>query len=277
MDEPIVLLPGEGEVLADQESRWSRIKVARDECLLFESRYAPGERGAAPHVHREHADAFYVLEGELVFRIASEQRRLSAGSFVLAPPGLVHGFDVGPHGVRHLNLHAPGQAFARLSRARRDRAPFDAAEGDTFDPPADGGLSVSQAVVLGPGEGEKAGDSVVKAARPELSLLEGFVEPDEEVEPHLHRGHSDSFYVLEGELEFLVGDRVVTAPAESFVLSPPGVIHGFRNVSGRKARVLNLHAPGGFVEYRRTLAELRGRGETPDRAFYERHDVFAPG
>lgn len=29
------------------------------------SRYAGGERGPDPHVHREHTDAFSVLEGEL--------------------------------------------------------------------------------------------------------------------------------------------------------------------------------------------------------------------
>jgi quercetin dioxygenase-like cupin family protein len=275
VDEPIVLLPGEGEILADTESRWSRIKVARDECLLAESSYRSGERGAAPHIHREHADAFYVLDGELVFRVASERRSLSAGSFVLAPPGLVHGFEVGPRGVRHLNLHVPGKAFAQLSRARRDGIPFAAADGDTFDPPADGGLPASEAAVLGPGEGEQVGGSVVKAARTELSLLEGVVDPGEEVKAHLHRAHSDSFYVLEGELEFLIGGRDVPAGAGSFVLSPPGVVHGFRNSSRGSARILNLHAPGGFVEYRRELAELRGRGETPDQSFYERHDVFA--
>lgn len=276
MDDPIVLGPGEGEIVADQESRWSRIKVARDECLLFESHYGAGESGAAPHIHRGHADAFYVLDGELEFRIASERRRLSAGSFVLAPPGLVHGFEVGPHGVRHLNLHAPGQAFARLSRARRDGIPFEAADGDTFGPPADGGLPVFEGVVLGPSEGERIGDSVVKAARPELSLLEGVVDPGEEVKPHLHRAQSDSFYVLEGELEFQVGGRIVRAAAGSYVLSPPGVVHGFRNASNRPARILNLHAPGGFVEYRRELLALRAQGIEPDDAFFEAHDVFDP-
>ena len=129
-------------------------------------------------------------------------------------------------------------------------------------------------IVLGPGDGERVDVSVVKAARPELSLLEGVVDPGDEVKPHFHRAQSDSFYVLEGELEFLVGDRIVTATAGSYVLSPPGVVHGFRNVSGHPARVLNIHAPGGFVEYRRELEALRGQGNHPDEVFFERHDVF---
>jgi quercetin dioxygenase-like cupin family protein len=129
-------------------------------------------------------------------------------------------------------------------------------------------------IVLGPGEGERLGTGVVKAARPELSLIEFELAPGGEVQPHLHRGHSDSFYVLEGEVEFRTGDEVVSATAGSFVLSPAGVVHAFRNVSDQPARLLNLHAPGGFVEYRRELAVLHEQGIEPDVAFFERNDVF---
>ena len=34
----------------------------------------PGERGAPPHVHREHADAFLVLEGEFTFHVMATAR-----------------------------------------------------------------------------------------------------------------------------------------------------------------------------------------------------------
>src|SRR5918999_4980852 len=133
---PIALLPGEGEILADRPSRSSRIKAARHELLLLESSSSPGERGAAPHTHREHADAFYVLEGELVFYVAGEPRSVPAGSLVVDPPGLVHGFDIGRDGARYLNLHVPGHRYAELIRARRDGVDFDAAQGDSFPPPA---------------------------------------------------------------------------------------------------------------------------------------------
>ena len=276
-DAPIVLCRGEGEVLADSQSWSSRIKAARDELLLFESSSGPGERGAAPHIHREHADAFYVLEGELLFHVAGEQRSLSVGSFVLAPPELVHGFEVGPEGARYLNLHVPGRAYASLARARRDGIEFDAAGGDSFPPPTDGeAVDSGTSIVLHAGEGERVGTNVVKAARPELSLIECEVKSGGEVQPHLHRGHSDSFYVLEGELEFRTGDEVVIATAGTFVLSPPGVVHSFRNTSAEPARLLNLHTPGGFVEYWRELVALHEQGIQPDDTFFEHHDVFDP-
>ena len=38
--------------------------------------------------------------------------------------------------------------------------------------------------------------------------------------------------------------------------------------------MLNLHTPGGFVQYRRELRDLQAQGIEPDTAFFERHDVF---
>jgi len=135
---------------------------------------------------------------------------------------------------------------------------------------------VDSPIVLRAGEGERVGANVVKAARPELSLLEFEVVPGGGTEPHLHKGHSDSFYVLEGELEFRIGDEVVSATAGSYVLAPPGVVHSFRNVNAERARALNLHTPGGFAEYRRELEGLHEKGIEPDDAFFEQHDVFDP-
>jgi quercetin dioxygenase-like cupin family protein len=129
-------------------------------------------------------------------------------------------------------------------------------------------------VALTPREGEHVGTSVIKAGRPELSLLELEIQPGGGVDPHFHRKHSDSFYVLEGELEIHVGDEVVHAVPGTYVLAPPEVVHFFRNVSASPARVLNLHTPGGFVEYRRELEALRVEGIEPDEAFFERHDIF---
>jgi quercetin dioxygenase-like cupin family protein len=100
------------------------------------------------------------------------------------------------------------------------------------------------------------------------------LQPGDGVSPHFHTGHSDSFYVLEGEVEFHVGQEVVTGTAGSYVLAPPHTVHWFRNVSGRPARILNLHTPGGFAEYRRELEKLTAKGIEPDAAFFERNDIF---
>jgi quercetin dioxygenase-like cupin family protein len=136
------------------------------------------------------------------------------------------------------------------------------------------GAASDNPIVLGPGEGEPLGNGEVKSARPELSFLEFVVSPGGGVDPHFHKGHSDSFYVLEGEVELHVGDEVVTGAPGTYVLAPPNVVHWFRNVGDAPARMLNLHTPGGFAEYRRELEALRAKGVEPDTAFFEAHDVF---
>jgi quercetin dioxygenase-like cupin family protein len=133
---------------------------------------------------------------------------------------------------------------------------------------------VDEPVALAPGEGERAGVSVIKAARPELSALEFELKPGGGVDPHFHKKHSDSFFVLEGEVEFHVGDEVVHGTPGTYVLAPPGVVHYFTNTSDKPARVFNLHTPGGFAEYRRELEALRARGVEPEREFFEQHDIF---
>jgi mannose-6-phosphate isomerase-like protein (cupin superfamily) len=63
---------------------------------------------------------------------------------------------------------------------------------------------------------------------------------------HVHDDEDDAFYVLDGELAFLVEDEEVLATAGTFVLVPPGVLHTFENRTSTPVRMLNIHAPAGF-------------------------------
>jgi mannose-6-phosphate isomerase-like protein (cupin superfamily) len=64
---------------------------------------------------------------------------------------------------------------------------------------------------------------------------------------HVHDDEDDAFYVLDGELTFLLaGGAEVAAPAGTFVLVPPGVEHTFENRTDAPVRILNVHAPAGF-------------------------------
>jgi mannose-6-phosphate isomerase-like protein (cupin superfamily) len=104
----------------------------------------------------------------------------------------------------------------------------------------------------------EGGEKVAREARshrilaelPELEVIELSFGPDfEGVEPHTHSDHIDSFYVLEGEAEFTVGDRVFRAGVGSYVAAPTGVLHGFRNAGDGELRLLNVHVPNsGFAE-----------------------------
>lgn len=173
VDAGVLLHVGDGETITGKERREVVLLAGRPEISITWSRYGAGERGPDLHVHREHTDAFYVLEGELTFAVgpAAERVRVAAGGFVAVPPDVVHTFanESGAE-ARWLNMHAPDAGFAAYMRALRDGA---AAGFDSFEPPADGGRPAAEAVVSGPGEGERlASGAVLKGALPALCLVE---------------------------------------------------------------------------------------------------------
>jgi quercetin dioxygenase-like cupin family protein len=99
-----------------------------------------------------------------------------------------------------------------------------------------------------PGEGERIRQHRVLAELPHIEALElSFPTDFEGVDPHTHATHTDSFYVLEGDVEFfLEGDWQQAGPG-TFLSVPPNVEHGFRP-AGTAIRLLNFHTPDdGFI------------------------------
>ena len=115
-------------------------------------------------------------------------------------------------------------------------------------------------IVSRPGEGEMHpradGYRLIRADLEHIGAIEMEFDETLVVPPHTHDDHTDSFLVLEGEVEFTAGDETVVLGPGGFISSPPGARHGFRSAGGR-AKVLNLHTPGaGFIDgFRRTSAE----------------------
>ena len=248
----VVLRPGEGESLFD-----GRIVIKADfeQLCITESHFDSARDGASPHFHRQHADSFYVLEGGLAVLVVDDEKLLSVNAFASAPPEVVHGFRT-TSPARFLNFHTPDGGFAGNLQARDRGEPGGF---DSFDAPAGSGPPGTDAVFLGPGEGERLEGTTriatIKVGREELALIEfelepGFVGPD----PHSHDDHIDSFYVLDGEPEFLVGGETLRLGSGSFVAAPLGAVHAFSNPGPDRARLLNIHAPSvGFHEWLRTV------------------------
>jgi quercetin dioxygenase-like cupin family protein len=136
MEEPI--LRGEGRELS--------LLVANESLSLTRAARPAGERVADPHVH-EHAEAFYVLEGELTFEVGAEREAITvgAGGLVAAPPGVAHSYGTaGAHPARWLVIHARDGGFAGFMRGIRDGVEV---EWDVAAVPLDGGLPAGQAIV----------------------------------------------------------------------------------------------------------------------------------
>ena len=115
-------------------------------------------------------------------------------------------------------------------------------------------MSEDGIVVIGADTGERVVSSGrghrILAELPQYEVVELRFGPEfEGVDPHTHDDHVDSFYVVAGEAEFLVGDETYRAGPGSFVAAPAGLTHGFRVVGDGELRMLNIHAPNvGFAE-----------------------------
>jgi mannose-6-phosphate isomerase-like protein (cupin superfamily) len=94
-------------------------------------------------------------------------------------------------------------------------------------------------------------------------------------DPHFHRSISESFFILDGEVELYDGRRWVTGGPGDFLFVPEGGVHGFRG-SG-PASMLLLFAPGApREEYFETLARVAEGPMSPEEraAFMVRHDTY---
>lgn len=80
-------------------------------------------------------------------------------------------------------------------------------------------------------------------------------------QPHRHQG-PEGFYVLEGSIEFVVGDQRRIGGSGFWALVPGGVAHTFGNVGETLAKLLIIHAPAADA-YFVALQALWGRTEPP--------------
>ena len=118
-----------------------------------------------------------------------------------------------------------------------------AAPAQLFHRPATEGVTL-----IGPGDlyrflvtGEESGGAYF--------AMEALVPPGGGPPPHIHRREDETFYVIEGEVSFLLGDRVVTGGPGDFVNVPRGLVHRFRNEGSATARMILTFTPSGIERF----------------------------
>jgi quercetin dioxygenase-like cupin family protein len=129
----------------------------------------------------------------------------------------------------------------------------------------------AKAVVRMPGEGKE----VTLAGQPLMFLVTGqdtrhtsmfdwTIPAGFSTGLHVHRTQEETFYVLEGECEWRIGEQLVRATAGTFVFIPPGVPHNIGNASDKPARILMTVSPPGHENYFEELGAVVSRGGRPD-------------
>jgi quercetin dioxygenase-like cupin family protein len=92
-----------------------------------------------------------------------------------------------------------------------------------------------------------------------FTFLENVIPPKEGPPLHVHGREDEMWYVLEGDFRFRADDRLLLAPAGSFVFVPRGTRHGFQNIGDAPARILVMFTPAGM------------------EGFFEAHAALPPG
>ena len=253
---------------------------------LFDLTVTP-QNGPPPHRHFEQDEAFYVLDGELGLLLGNETIIATPGTFAYIPRGRRHEFfNPSTTPSRLLALTVPSGFegfFAEEGRLVTDpsnppppRTDFTeiapiAARYDTalaLEPePSDIPQGLRDFILVPPSapnrpsfnEADGLFTSLASLEETDglFSLFDVLLTPQAEPK-QLQRsdGESQSFYVLDGEVTFQIGDNTTVGTPGTFVYLPEGTSYTYQNLGTTPARTLLLSAPASVPEPASTLGLL---------------------
>ncbi len=83
---------------------------------------------------------------------------------------------------------------------------------------------------------------------------------------HLHTREDETFHILEGEYEFVIEGRPITARPGDTLIAPRHTPHRFTNSSRHDSRMLVQVTPAGFEHFFAAVADQIGTRVPPDMA-----------
>ena len=130
---------------------------------------------------------------------------------------------------------------------------------------------IGQAVLLEPGEGRsvslrgtKVGFKVASDRANGASCVEFMAAPGFDTGLHVHERLEETWYILDGKLEFRAGEETFQATPGACVFVPPRVPHAFANRTGTAVKFLLIMSPSGHDRYFDELGEILAADGPPD-------------
>lgn len=71
--------------------------------------------------------------------------------------------------------------------------------------------------------------------------------------PHIHHREDETFYVLEGEMTFSIGDQTIKATTGTSVFAPRDIVHSF-TIDSEQVRILVMNTPAGLEGFFKELS-----------------------
>ena len=88
------------------------------------------------------------------------------------------------------------------------------------------------------------------------TLMEDNIKPIFNLGLHRHDHHQETFYILEGDIEFYLDGEYIHAKAGTTIHIPKGMPHACRAMNDHPARMLMIYQPAGFDLYLEELAQM---------------------
>jgi quercetin dioxygenase-like cupin family protein len=80
-------------------------------------------------------------------------------------------------------------------------------------------------------------------------VMEALVPPGGGPPTHVHTREDETYYILEGQIEVLLGDETIVACPHDFVNIPRGTVHRFCNTGTETARMVLTFTPAGIERW----------------------------
>ncbi len=230
--------------------------------------------GPKPHRH-SFEEAFFVVRGELSFTAGNQTLILPANSCIAIGAGTAHFFKnsgqveaeiitlVAPAGFDEFQADVGGKLDGPDLQIIFDPPGFMARMmsvapkyGIELNPPASAFEQPPNIKVTMPSEGRTiavVGDvyrfmAVGDDTNGKYAFWEATVLPGGGPPPHIHSHEEEGFYVLDGEITFLIGEKQIVATPGTFANMPVGTPHSFKNESDKPVRMLIVVAPAGLEQ-----------------------------
>jgi quercetin dioxygenase-like cupin family protein len=82
----------------------------------------------------------------------------------------------------------------------------------------------------------------------EMAVLDLVLPKGAEPPPHIHEKEDESFYVLEGIIDFYIAGKLTRIAAGEFIFAPRNVPHYFKIIS-ETSRIITIMTPGDLWNY----------------------------
>src|SRR5215218_9359995 len=132
--EGLFVRPDEGKALPNPIGGRMMVKVRDGDTggsFSVHDNFIPaGSPGPRPHLHRDHEETFYVLEGELTARVGERGITAPVGSFVVIPRGVHQPSNPETEPVRVLLIFSPSGMEHFFEEAAEGRIPLQAVPED---------------------------------------------------------------------------------------------------------------------------------------------------